>query len=541
MKRLLLICAALAAFAPFTFGDSGVTSRTAYRIRSGTALPATCSSGSTTDVFIKTDATSTQQIYVCVSGSWVQQGATAFSGGLGANTLDFTEKAAPSGAASHDLLWGDSTAHRLKMLNNNGSADTVVGAATTDALTNKTYDTAGSGNSFSINGVAVTTNTGTGSVVRANSPALVTPTGIVKNDVGLGSVDNTSDAGKPVSTAQQTALDLKAPLASPTFTGTPTAPSFTLNGTAGAGFVRFIPQSSDPATPGTGFNFFADSAGKFAWKGTNGFKRTFDGTANTADRIYTLPDANSSFPIFSQFITFTGPTTARTITFPDANFTAARTDAGQTFTGTQAFGAVTATTVNGNTLTTGTYTLTGTAGKTLTFNNSLTFAGTDGVTMTAPAASSGINGTLYVLGSGTGVGNVSTGETDLATTSVPAGALSADNKGLEYACAGSFANNANLKTVKVYFGSTVIATPASSATNTGAWAAFGYIIRTSTTSQVTWTRTGQTNGSNESANSNTITTPAETISGAITFKVTGQSNTASNDVLLKVCTLKILN
>lgn len=41
-----------------------------------------------------------------------------------------------------------------------------------------------------------------------------------KADVGLGNVDNTSDVNKPVSTAQQTALNLKAPLASPTFTGT---------------------------------------------------------------------------------------------------------------------------------------------------------------------------------------------------------------------------------------------------------------------------------------------------------------------------------
>ena len=38
--------------------------------------------------------------------------------------------------------------------------------------------------------------------------------------MGLGNVDNTSDASKPVSTATQTALDLKAPLANPTFTGT---------------------------------------------------------------------------------------------------------------------------------------------------------------------------------------------------------------------------------------------------------------------------------------------------------------------------------
>ena len=43
---------------------------------------------------------------------------------------------------------------------------------------------------------------------------------LVKGDVGLGNVDNTSDSAKPVSTAQQTALDLKANLASPTFTGT---------------------------------------------------------------------------------------------------------------------------------------------------------------------------------------------------------------------------------------------------------------------------------------------------------------------------------
>lgn len=44
---------------------------------------------------------------------------------------------------------------------------------------------------------------------------------LTKSSVGLANVDNTSDTAKPVSTATQTALDLKAPLASPTFTGTP--------------------------------------------------------------------------------------------------------------------------------------------------------------------------------------------------------------------------------------------------------------------------------------------------------------------------------
>lgn len=47
-----------------------------------------------------------------------------------------------------------------------------------------------------------------------------TVSGVTKAMVGLGSVDNTADTAKPVSTAQQAALDLKAPLASPTFTGT---------------------------------------------------------------------------------------------------------------------------------------------------------------------------------------------------------------------------------------------------------------------------------------------------------------------------------
>lgn len=55
-------------------------------------------------------------------------------------------------------------------------------------------------------------------------------TGVVvlsKSDVGLGNADNTSDVNKPVSTATQTALDLKADLASPALTGMPTAPTAT--------------------------------------------------------------------------------------------------------------------------------------------------------------------------------------------------------------------------------------------------------------------------------------------------------------------------
>jgi hypothetical protein len=61
--------------------------------------------------------------------------------------------------------------------------------------------------------------------IRKTYAQLKTALGLVKADVGLGNVDNTADTAKPVSTAQQTALNLKADLASPALTGTPTAPT----------------------------------------------------------------------------------------------------------------------------------------------------------------------------------------------------------------------------------------------------------------------------------------------------------------------------
>jgi hypothetical protein len=65
---------------------------------------------------------------------------------------------------------------------------------------------------------------GLGSALDLKAP-LADPTftgtvsGITKSMVGLANVDNTSDANKPVSTATQTALDAKASLSGATFTG----------------------------------------------------------------------------------------------------------------------------------------------------------------------------------------------------------------------------------------------------------------------------------------------------------------------------------
>lgn len=69
--------------------------------------------------------------------------------------------------------------------------------------------------------------------------------------------------------------------------------------------------------------------------GTGSYKATLTPTTLSADRTVTLPNADTTVPVATQVLTFSGPSAARTITLPDANFTAARTDAAQSFTGDQ--------------------------------------------------------------------------------------------------------------------------------------------------------------------------------------------------------------
>lgn len=58
----------------------------------------------------------------------------------------------------------------------NPPASAIVGISDTQTLTGKTFDTAGAGNVFKINGTQISATTGTGSAVLGTSPALTTPT-----------------------------------------------------------------------------------------------------------------------------------------------------------------------------------------------------------------------------------------------------------------------------------------------------------------------------------------------------------------------------
>lgn len=69
---------------------------------------------------------------------------------------------------------------------------------------------------------------------------------LTKADVGLSNVDNTADTAKPVSTVQQTALDLKANLASPTFTGTVVLPSTTSIGSVSSTELGYLDGVTSP-------------------------------------------------------------------------------------------------------------------------------------------------------------------------------------------------------------------------------------------------------------------------------------------------------
>ncbi len=123
-----------------------------------------------------------------------------------------------------------------KISTHNSDTTNVHGITDTAALATKSYaDTAVSDHNLdttNVHGIADTSDLATKSYAdqaetdaiaaagtAADSKISTAVAALTKSSVGLGNVDNTADADKPVSTATQTALDAKASLAGATFTG----------------------------------------------------------------------------------------------------------------------------------------------------------------------------------------------------------------------------------------------------------------------------------------------------------------------------------
>jgi hypothetical protein len=220
--------AAAIASAVATASSDATTKADAAEAAAIASAVATASSDATT----KADAAEAAAIASAVATASSDATTKADAAELAAITaaaLDATSKAdaAEAAAISEAAAYTD-TAIGTEVNNRNTAIGTAVsdhnldttsvhGIADTSLLATKSYADTAEADAISAAGTAADTKIAT--AVAA----------LTKSSVGLGNVDNTSDADKPVSTATQTALDLKAPKADPTFTGTVVLPS-TVNG-----------------------------------------------------------------------------------------------------------------------------------------------------------------------------------------------------------------------------------------------------------------------------------------------------------------------
>lgn len=192
---------------------------------------------------------------------------------------------------------------------------------------------------------------------------------LANGDVGLGNVDNTSDANKPVSTAQQTALNGKANTNQTMYIGTT---AVAINRTTAALALTGITSIDGAAASAT-------TAGK-ATNLVGGNNTTLLGAipyqSNTDTTTQLAPNTTATKKFLRQTGTGTNGAAPAWDTLVNGDVPSALT--GKTYNGLTLTAAATGWTLAG-----------GTTSKTLTLSNTITLAGTDGSTLNV-----GTGGTL---------------------------------------------------------------------------------------------------------------------------------------------------
>jgi hypothetical protein len=183
---------------------------------------------------------------------------------------------------------------------------------------------------------AASMTTALGTKAPLASPTFTgTVNGITKAMVGLGAVDNTADAAKPISTAQQAALDAKAPLVSPNLSGTPTAPTASaLTSTSQIATTSFVTAANALKANLASPTFTGVPAAPTAANGTNTTQIATTAFVTAADAL--KADANATVNITGNQTIGGIKTFTSSPIVPDATFSIAKVIGLQTALDTKA-------------------------------------------------------------------------------------------------------------------------------------------------------------------------------------------------------------
>jgi hypothetical protein len=152
-----------------------------------------------------------------------------------------------------------------------------------------------------------------------------------------------------------------------------------------------------------------------------------------------------------------------------------------------------------------------------------------GVPGTSPTtAISGKPFRVKLLNNITAVGNVTTGTDNLQTASIPANLMATNGDAVVFVAYGTFANNANAKTLTVNYGGTTVVSVSLPTSVAGHWKATLVVTRTGAATQDCFADV-IFNGENQGGYS----TAAETLSGAVVAKCTGTA-TDTNDIVSEI-------
>jgi hypothetical protein len=142
---------------------------------------------------------------------------------------------------------------------------------------------------------------------------------------------------------------------------------------------------------------------------------------------------------------------------------------------------------------------------------------------------------LMGVRSGVQVNSIGAAETNLFSQSIAANTMTENGDRLRFDCAGLAANNANAKTVRVYFGATLIGTFVLPVNQASSWDLDIKIFRRGLNAQRC--RVRFTQGGTIERSTVVITDAAETETATILFRVTGQATT-NNDVQVRMADLE---